>query len=412
MQRTGMRVAAIVAGTLGFLVLAGAIVYRVLVPAEVVSAARVPYPAPVPPPTGVIGTLSAAPLIVDGRLRVYATTRQVRAEEPVDATTRRTPYWSYRRWPAQLSGLLAVDQTVVSRWSDGQLVALDAVTGRVAWRASGPRPDAGYEGRLTGGSTVYAPEGVLRASTSSSGSVLIVSGSADLRGLDLRTGRELWRAAVDRSCRSAAFTTAAGLLAALDTCASPRAVEFRDAGTGSPVGRWRPTGPMTDVAPVGCASGRSACAAIRTTGGGSARGWLLTGTRPAPAPALDRPTAWLVGDVAVTGAGDGVTGRSARSGRELWRRPAGGYVRVLAVEHDRVHLLTDSQELITLAATTGKELSRFVLDYGREGTEWSPGWAYAADGYIAVERLTRPVRADSNDRKYYLSGQPVIFAGT
>ncbi|HEX7743940.1 MAG TPA: PQQ-binding-like beta-propeller repeat protein [Micromonosporaceae bacterium] len=412
MQRNGVRAAAIVAGALVFLVLAGAIVYRVLAPAEVVTEARVAYPAPVPRSTGVIGTLSAAPLIVDGRLRVYATTRQVRAEEPADAETRRTPYWSYRRWPAQLNGLLAVDRTVVSRWSDGRLVALDATTGRVAWRADGPRPNAGYDGRLTGASTMYAPDGLLRADTSGGRTVLIVASAADLRGLDLRTGRELWRVAVGNSCRSTAFTTTAGLLVAVDTCATPRTVEFRDADTGTPVARWRPTEPMTEVAPVGCASGRSACAAMRTTGGGSARGWLLDGARPEPARTLDRPSAWLVGDVAVTGAGDGVTARSARTGKELWHRGGGGYVRVLAVQYDRVHLLTDSQELITLAAATGTELSRFVLEYGREGTGWSPGWAYAADGYVAVERLTRPVRPDSTDREYYITGQPVIFAGT
>jgi outer membrane protein assembly factor BamB len=412
MQRSGVRATAIVAGALVLLVLAGAIVYRVLAPAEVLWAARFPYPQPVPPSTGVIGTLSAAPLIVDGRLRVYATTRQVRAEEPVDAETRRTPYWSYRRWPAQLSGLLAVNRTVISRWSDGQLVALDAATGRVTWRVDGPRPDAGYEGRLTGASTVYAPEGLLRTATSDGRTVLIVSGAAHLRGLDLRTGHELWRAAVDGSCRSASFTTTDGLLAAVDTCASPRAIEFRDAGTGNPVGRWRPPEPMTEVAPVGCASGRSACEAIRTIGGGSARGWLLSGARTVPAEALDRPSAWLVAGVAVTGAGDGVTGRAARTGEQLWHRQAGGYVRVLAVQRDRVHLLTDSQELITLAATTGTEISRFVLDYDREGTEWSPGWAYAADGYVAVERLTRPVRASTDDREYYVTSQPVIFAGS
>ncbi|HEX2772059.1 MAG TPA: PQQ-binding-like beta-propeller repeat protein, partial [Micromonosporaceae bacterium] len=208
MQRSRARLAGIMAGVLGVLVIAGAIVYRVFQPAEVVTTARGAYPTPDIAPTGVIGTLSAAPLIVDGRLRVYATTRQVRAEEPVHADTRSTPYWSYRRWPAQLSGLLAVDRTVVSRWSDGQLVALDAATGRVTWRADGPRPEAGYEGRVTGASTVYAPAGLLRAAASGGRTVLIVSGPADVRGLDLRTGRELWRATVDGSCRSAAFTTA------------------------------------------------------------------------------------------------------------------------------------------------------------------------------------------------------------
>ncbi|HEX2771900.1 MAG TPA: pyrrolo-quinoline quinone, partial [Micromonosporaceae bacterium] len=191
-----------------------------------------------------------------------------------------------------------------------------------------------------------------------------------------------------------------------------RAVEFRDAGTGAPAGRWQPPEPVTDVAPLGCASGRSGCAGMRTTGSGQPRGWLLTAPQPVASPALDRPSSWLVGDVAVTGAGDGVTGRSARTGKELWRRPTRGFVKVLAVQRDRVHLLTDSQELVTLDASSGAELSRFVLDYDDQGTGWSAGWAYARDGYVAVERLTRPVRPKANDREYYVTGQPVIFAGT
>lgn len=412
MQRSGARRAAIVAAVLAVLVIVGAVVYRVLAPAEVVTAARDPYPAPQPPPTGVIGTLSAAPLIVEGRLRVYAATRQVRAEEPVDAQTHRTPYWSYRRWPAQLTGLLSARDAIVSRWSDGQLVVLDATTGRVAWRAHGPRPTQGYAGRLTGASTVYAPEGLFTATAPGGRPVVVVSGPADLRGFDLATGRELWRSAGESSCRKTDFTTGAGLLAIVDTCAKPRAIEFRDAGTGAPAGRWQPDDPVTDLAPIGCASGRSDCGGMRTIGGRSPRGWLLAGAKPVPASALDRPSAWLVGDVAVTGAGDGVTARSVRTGEELWRRPAGGFVRVLAVEPDRVHLLTDSQELVTLDVASGAELSRFPLEFEAEGTEWSPGWAYAADGYLALERLTRPVRPEAADREYYVTSQPVIFVGT
>ncbi|WP_309246285.1 hypothetical protein [Verrucosispora sioxanthis] len=94
------------------------------------------------PDPGVTGRLPVAPLIVDGRLRVYAAPRQVYADQPVDSRSRRTPYWSFRRWPASLDAVVASGTTVVSRWSDGQLVAIDARTGRVAWRAAGPEPAA------------------------------------------------------------------------------------------------------------------------------------------------------------------------------------------------------------------------------------------------------------------------------
>jgi outer membrane protein assembly factor BamB len=411
MQRSRARLAAIMAGVLAILVITGVIVYRVFRPAEVVTTARKAYPAPDIPPTGVIGALSAAPLIIDGRLRVFATTRQIRAEEPAHAETRTTPYWSYRRWPAQLTGVLAVRDVVLSRWSDGEVVALDATTGRTVWRSKGPRPGHGYDGRLTGARTVYAPDGLVTADAPDGRPVIVVSAPGDVRGYEAATGRQLWSAA-DPACRSTSFTTSAGRLATVDTCGGPRALEFRDVGTGASVGRWQPPESAPEVSPVGCVSGRSGCAGFRTTGGGQPRGWILDGSKPTPSPALDRPSAWLVGDVAVTGAGDGVTARSARTGKEMWRRPAGGFVRVLAVQRDRVHLLTDSQELVTLDASSGAELCRFVLDYGNEGTEWSPGWAYARDGYVAVERLNRPVRADTDDREYYLTSEPVIFAGT
>jgi outer membrane protein assembly factor BamB len=412
MLRSRARLAATMAGVLAALVIAGAIVHRVIQPAEVVTTARKIYPTQDIAPTGVIGSLSAAPLIVDGRLRVFATIRQVRAEEPVYAETRSTPYWSLRRWPAQLTGVLVVREVVVTRWSDGELVALDATTGRVVWRAPGPRPRHGYAGRLTGASTLYAPAGLVTADVPDGRPVIVVSSPGEVRTYEAATGRQLWSSA-DPACRSTTFTTTPGLLATVDTCGGPpRAVEFRDAGTGASAGRWEPPEPVTDLVPLGCASGRSGCAGMRTTGGGQPRGWLLTERQPARSPALDRPTAWLVGEVAVTGAGDGVTGRSARTGKELWRRPAGGFIRVLAVQRDRVHLLTDSQELVTLDASSGAELSRFVLEYGEEGTEWSPGWAYARDGYVVVERLNRPVRPNATDREYYLTTEPVLFAGT
>ncbi len=117
-----------------------AVVVRVLAPAEVETVAREPYPTAPAPTAGVIGRLPVAPLVVDGRLRVYAGARQVYADQPATGRHRVTPFWSYRRWPATLTGVLAQDTTVVSRWSDGTLVALDARTGRVAWRADGPEP--------------------------------------------------------------------------------------------------------------------------------------------------------------------------------------------------------------------------------------------------------------------------------
>ncbi|MGI5146068.1 PQQ-binding-like beta-propeller repeat protein [Plantactinospora sp. CA-294935] len=417
-------VAIVVAGLL--LVGSAVIVHRVLAPAEVSTPARADYPAPATARPGVVGTLNAAPLIVDDRIRVYATTRQIWADRPVDAPTRRTPYWSYRRWPAQVAGLVAEGGTVVTRWSDGELVALDARTGTVRWRAAGPRPGHGYLGRRTGAATVYAPTGLHTARTSTGRPVLVVGETADQRGIDLDSGRELWRLAAVPTCsdrgpdgEAAAgagqgLITADGFFAVLDGCAGSVEVKFHDVATGTLAGRWRPDGSarLEQVSPAGCTAGRSGCRALRTVSGGVTRGWLVEGTRPVPAPALDAPEAVLVGDVAVAPGGTGLVGRSVRTGAELWRWSGAGQSRLIAAQPGRVHLRTAGGDLVTLDAATGVERSRFPFTYGRDSTTWSPGFAYAAGGFVAVERLAEPVDPAAGDDRYYLAAQPVILAGT
>ncbi|MBE1486566.1 outer membrane protein assembly factor BamB family protein [Plantactinospora soyae] len=394
------------------------IVHRVLAPAEVITPARAGYPAPVTVQPGVIGTLNAAPLIVDGRLRVYATARQVRADQPLDAPTRRTPYWSFRRWPAEVTGLVADGGMVVTRWSDGELVALEARTGLVRWRAGGPRPEHGYLGRRTGGATVYTPSGLYPAQTRDGTYVLVVIGTTERRGFDLASGRELWRADVDPACRAVdpaeGLTTTAGQFVVVDSCAGSPAVGFYDVRTGAPITRWQPD-PATsavEVTPVGCAVGRFRCPAIRTSGGGVIRGWLVGGPSPVPAPTLDAPESVLVGEVAVASRGTGLVARSVRTGAALWQWSGTGPARILAAQSGRVHLRTEAGELLTLDSETGRERSRFPFTYGRDSTTWSPGLVYAANGFVAVERLTEPVDPAAADSRYYLAAQPVILAAT
>jgi hypothetical protein len=199
---------------------------------------------------GVIGRFATAPLVVEGRLRVYATIRQVWADEPVDDRQRNTPYWSYRRWPAQLTGVVSSGHTVVSRWTDGRLVALDARTGRVAWQADGPPPEEGHTGRRTGAATVWTPPGLHTASTPDGRPVVVAVGAAEARAVELDTGRELWRVALDGDCRTDLGTSTAGRLALLDRCADRPAVEFRDVATGAVTERWSPPGAGAELVVV------------------------------------------------------------------------------------------------------------------------------------------------------------------
>ncbi|RLP92778.1 PQQ-binding-like beta-propeller repeat protein [Micromonospora sp. CV4] len=393
------------------------IVHRVLAPAEVSTEARGTYPAAAQPAVGVVGRLPVAPLIVDSRLRVYAAHRQVYADRPVDGRHRTSPYWSYRRWPAELTGVVASGRTVVSRWSDGRLVALDASTGRVLWRADGPVPaDDGTVVRRTGAATVWDPSGLYLTDLTDGRTVLVVTGDTQARGVELAGGRELWRVDLPGDCRSDVGTTSGGQLIGVDNCAGPATVEFRDAATGVVRERWRPpSGPDELVAtPLGCRTGWSDCPGLRTSGPGDAggRGWLLGAGEPTAAPALDASGSTLAGDQAITVLDGVAVGRSARSGAELWRVGGMGPARVLAVQPGRVHLLTDANDLVTLDPVTGTQLSRFSLNVGRDGTGWAPGAVAASDGYVAVERLREPVDPDGDDQRYYLTAEALVLAAT
>ncbi|MET8306087.1 PQQ-binding-like beta-propeller repeat protein [Micromonospora sp. NPDC005173] len=411
------RLVAAVAALLATAVVA-VIVHRVLAPAEVSTVARGAYPAAAQPPVGVVGRLPVAPLIVDARLRVYAAHRQVYADRPVDGRHRTTPYWSYRRWPAELTGVVASGSTVVSRWSDGRLVALDAPTGRVLWRADGPVPaESGAVVRRTGATTVWDPRGLYLTDLADGRTVLVVTSDTQARGVELAGGRELWRVDLPGRCRSDVGTAVSGQLIGLDSCAGLATVEFRDAATGAVRDRWRPSGAPDGllVTPLGCRTGRSVCPALRTAGPGDAggRGWLLGASEPTAAPALDPTGATLIGEQAVAVLDGVAVGRSARSGEELWRfEGLGTTARVLAVQPGRVHLLTEANDLVTLDPVTGTQLSRFSLNVGSDGTGWAPGAVAAADGYLAVERLREPVDPDGDDQRYYLTAEAVILAAT
>jgi outer membrane protein assembly factor BamB len=85
---------------------------------------------------------------------------------------------------------------------------------------------------------------------------------------------------------------------------------------------------------------------------------------------------------------------------------------IIAVQPGRVHLLTEANDLVTLNPSTGAQRSRFPVEVGRDGIGWAPGLAYAADGYVAVERLRKPVDPNADDQRYFLTSEPVALAAT
>ena len=294
------------------------------------------------------------------------------------------------------------------------LVAIDAPTGRPRWRAAGPSPSTrDYLGRRTGAATVYTPPGLHTATAPDGRATVIVEGVGGVRGYDPRTGEERWR--VDGDCERDGFTTATGWYVTVDTCAAT--LRFRDAATGQLLRDWRPTQPgiaAEQIEPVGCLVARSRlpgrCAPAGSGGGCSTRRGLP------PRPGLT-PDSWLVDELAVTFDADQatVTARGVRDGRTRWRVtvPGARGARLIAAQPGRVHLLTVARELVTVDAATGAERSRFVLRTGREKTNWAPGFAYAAEGYVAVRVASwEPVNPRAKDDRYYRSAEPVIFAAT
>ncbi|MEV4704774.1 PQQ-binding-like beta-propeller repeat protein [Actinoplanes sp. NPDC049316] len=363
---------------------AGLIGWRVLAPAEVLEPARGAYPVAVALPPGTTGKVTQAPLIVDDRLRVYAGKRLIKADGPVGEEMTTTPLWSYRRWPAQVSGVVAVGSTVVGRWTDGELIALDGRTGTVAWRARVPAGEP-FSDR-TGATAVWTPPGLYVAGPAAgavpgAGSAVLVGGGGKVLAFSAADGSPRWTLTLPRGC-AAPFVTGGGQF----VCGEGA----WEVASGQAVRGW-PVGPST---PVGCDVARSGCAGLRDAAG---QGWLTGGPRPVRTPALDAPEATAGGNLVLTASGGAVTA----SGAATWRWA--GDAQVLGVRGTKVVLLTPDRRVVVLDAGTGTRTAAFPMYVERERVEpWQPHLWQVTDAWVAIERL--------QDGDYYTMDPSVIAA--
>jgi len=393
-----------VSAILTVVVVAGlaAVAYRVFEPRETLTRPTIPYPASVMiSDDRPFSELRAAPLVVEGRLRVYAEKFRVWSDAPVGERYESTPYWAFRRWPAQVVGVVSmttpVGPYVITQWSDGALVALNARQGAVAWRAQTPVAATSYDGRRTGASTVYEPRFLLTVRAGER-AVVIATGAGELHAFDAATGGQLWQGQLPVGCLPNPWT-AQGLLVVPDCTGTKLA--FRSAADGRARGAW--TAPGTDVpTPAECALGRSECRLV-TAG---TRTWVLAGDGTLDTVPSLEPGATLVGDRVFYQTRTGVVARRLTDAAPLWTWNGTG--QLIAADAAGVYLLTADRTVLGLSPDTG-HLSVLGCASSVPNEAWKIGHIHTTNGsYIALERIT-DASPTAKDPLYFYGPRPVAL---
>ncbi len=397
------------------------IVWRVLRPSEVVTQARAATPTATVesfPSPGALGALAAAPLIYDDRIRIFAKKREVWSDNPASYQYERSAHWAYRRWPAQVTGVLlmhtAPDNSpshavVVTAWTDGALVGLDAEMGTVLWRADADPLAEDYPGRRTGGIAVYQPPGLFM-----SGTRFVTVGEESVRAFAAETGTQLWKALnpVVPECRGTDFSTLTHLYL-LDTCTdSLRRIDLASGAELAPVPA------TTAVEPLSCVVGHSLCTAMRTTtDAGLKRGWRLTDRDPLDSPTLSAPgslPASATSIIVPSQASDSVSAVDPATGTPIWTwRPAGPGItlRLLGADAVRTILLESDGNLVLLNTVTGKLLlSTTILRQNEPQRPYDVNLFYQSGAYLTLERTNPKVDPDEVDDAFYFTPRAVLLA--
>lgn len=417
--------------------------YRVLRPVDTATEAQGPYPdRPAAEPVR-YGELTAAPLIVDGRLRVFSDGRRVWADTALTSKTEMTPYWSIRRWPAEVVGVVAVEGVyegvalVIAKFSDGMVLAIEPKTGRIAWQDQA-RASLGekYDGRRTGALTVWQPAGIFTARANDDlGDVVVVAGGDEVIAYNPWTGTRRWESTFTEhpGCHDTDWTGETTYIVK-DSCAAPANLQVFDVATGKLLNTWHPVGASAGpadaanwfVEPMSCARGHSECGLLRASAGKD----ILTFEERAGLRAGDTGTVFRVTpDGAVTpeefatgnntflwnenliqnseDTHDVIRAVDRKTGNPLWKSKAG--LRLVAVGRFGAYAIDTNLNLVVLHPLLGVELSR--TDLRKTPDElWKPGLVFVAGRFVAVERLTGGRPSEPDDR-YYAGSTPVVLAG-
>jgi outer membrane protein assembly factor BamB len=397
------RVLVVGLGVLVLLAVSGIVAYRVFAPHETLTTPTVAYPeVQVITDERPFSELRAAPLVVEGRLRVYAEKWRVWADAPVGERYESTPYWAFRRWPAQVVGVIQASApngpVVITQWSDGELIALDARRGAIAWRTSAPIDEREYDGRRTGASIVYEPRSLLTARAGDR-TVLLVTGPRQLTALEVATGKGLWQRELPTGCEPAGWT-GAGLVAVPD-CGTPT-VRFLDAVGGGERASWTSPNPAVPPSPALCELSRSECRLVTVR----FQSWLLGADGSLDAvPSLEL-NAQLAGERVIYQTGTGVAARRLTDTSPLWTWSGRG--RLISADSAGVYLITDDRTVLELSPATG-HLVAVGCASSAPNEDWKLGHVYPTGGtYLALERITN-VSPRSEDQQYFYGPRPVAL---
>jgi hypothetical protein len=231
--------------------------------------------------------------------------------------------------------------------------------------------------------------------------VVVAVGSDGVTAVDAERGVTLWR----QRMKECDYFTGPGIVG----CDSVSTVDVVDAATGKPV-FWPQAAAI--ARPIGCAVGHSGCTGLAVFG---SAGWLIQpGGGLTRAAGLTDPDGWLVGKTLVRNESDRVLALDAVSGKQLWSwpLPASG-TRAIAVEPDRVHVLTPLHDLVTLDLATGSVRGAVYAHVPSTAERpWTAGYVYASHGYVAIERLLPNGSPKSADGEYYFPVPTLIYAGS
>jgi outer membrane protein assembly factor BamB len=396
--------------------------YVWLKPGEWVTTASAGYPEAVgSPPPGLVAALRAAPLVVDGRLRVFTNPHEVWAEL-LTAPDGRAPFWSYRQFPASVVGVVAVPAhgtdppMVAAKWSNGNLIGIDARTGRVAWRATVELGigDDYNNGGPTGVLTIYGDAllNLFTAETQHQRPTVISSGEHSADAFEPATGRRLWH--LDLPGCTGKTWTGRTVFAVVLACNQPKTIHLYDAGTGREIRTWRPA-PDTIAANdswtrwvSGCTAGLSMCDGFHISGDGGT--WRLHPDGSITTATPLRGTAVDTGDMALRLDEHRRTLRalSRSDGAEVWHLTFPNDVWRVAADRTNAYVITSHDELLRLDPRTGAVQTRVALPPGAAQSFH----VYATDGYVVIDRSN--FHWSDRDAEWTLprSARPVLLVAT